>query len=61
MLAVMAQDYFTKWVEAYSLPNQEAVTVTEVLVEQCVSRFGVLMSIHSNQGQDFESAVFSEM
>ena len=26
-------DHFTKWLEAYSLPNQEAVTVAEVLVK----------------------------
>ena len=27
---LVVQDYFTKWVEAYSIPNQEAVTVAEV-------------------------------
>ena len=29
---LIAADYFTKWVEAYPLANQEAVTVAEVLV-----------------------------
>lgn len=29
---LVAADYFTKWVEAYPIPNQEAVTVAEVLV-----------------------------
>lgn len=28
-------DYFTKWPEAYALPNHEAKTVEEVLVSQC--------------------------
>lgn len=32
---LVVQDYFTKWVEAYS---QEAVTVDEVLVQEFVSR-----------------------
>ena len=58
---LIVQDYFTKWVEAYSLPNQEAVTVAGVLTQEFVSRFGVPMSIHSDQGWDFESAVFTEI
>ena len=33
-------DYFTKWPEAYPLPNQEATTVAEVLVKEFVSQFG---------------------
>ncbi len=58
---LIVQDYFTKWVEAYALPNQEAVTVAEVLVREFVSRFGVPMILHSDQGWNFESAVFGEM
>ena len=54
---LIVQDYFTKWVEAYALPNQEAVTV----VCEFVSRFGVHMVLHSDQGRNFESAVFREM
>ena len=46
----IAADYFTKWVEAYPLANQEAVTVAEVLVREFVSRFGVLLILHSDQG-----------
>ena len=34
-------DYFTKWTESYSIPDQEAVTVATKLVEEFVSRFGV--------------------
>lgn len=29
---LIAMDYFSKWPEAYALPNQEAVTVAYVLV-----------------------------
>ena len=29
---LIAADYFIKWVEAYHLVNQEAVTVAEVLI-----------------------------
>uniref|UniRef100_A0A3B3SFD3 Gypsy retrotransposon integrase-like protein 1 n=1 Tax=Paramormyrops kingsleyae TaxID=1676925 RepID=A0A3B3SFD3_9TELE len=54
-----AMDYFTKWPEAYALPDQEAETVANALVEGMFSRFGV--PIHSDQGRNFESRVFSIM
>jgi transposase InsO family protein len=58
---LIAMDYFTKWPEAYALPNQEAETVVKVLVDQFVSRFGTPVELHSDQGRNFESRVFSEM
>ena len=58
---VIAADYFTKWVEVYLLPNQEANTVAEALVKNFVCWFGVPLIIHSDQGRNFESLVFSEM
>lgn len=51
-------DYFSKWTEAFPLPNQEALTVAKVLVEQWVCRFGAPRSIHTDQGQNFESNLF---
>ena len=54
-------DYFTKWPEAYPLPNQEATTVAKVLVNEMICRFGVPLEIHSDQGRNFESALFQEM
>ena len=29
MYILVAGDYFTRWMEAYDIPNQEAVTVVE--------------------------------
>ena len=58
---LIAMDYFTKWPEAYPLPNQEAITVADVLVKEFVSRFGVPVHLHSDQGRNFESQVFGEM
>ena len=60
---LIAAGYFIKWVEAYPLVNQEAVTVAEVLIREFISRFGVPLSLilHFDQGRNFESAVFSEM
>ena len=45
---LIGTDYFTKWVEAYPLPCQEAVVVAEALVNNFVYRFGVPLIIHSD-------------
>ena len=54
-------DYFTKWVEAFPLPNQEARTVADKLVNEVVCRFGIPLIIHTDQGRNFESALFAEI
>jgi len=56
----VAMDYFTKWPEAYAIPNHEAATVAGVLVDNFFSRFGVPRELHSDQGREFESVVFQE-
>ena len=50
-------DYFTKWKEAYPLPNMEAMTVARHLVSEFMCRFGVPEQLHSDQGRNFESGV----
>ncbi|GFX28125.1 hypothetical protein TNCV_424521 [Trichonephila clavipes] len=54
---LVVMDYFTKWPEAYPIPDQETSTVAEVLVRQWISRFGVPLQLHSDQGRNFDSAV----
>lgn len=56
-----AMYYFTKWPEAYVIPDQEAGTVADALVEGMFTRFEAPKVIHSNQGRNFESGVFSAM
>ncbi|GFV75368.1 retrovirus-related Pol polyprotein from transposon 412 [Trichonephila clavipes] len=41
----------------YPIPEQEASTVAEVLVQHWISRFGVPLQVHSDQGRNFDSAV----
>ena len=55
---MVVADYFTKWVEAFPLPDQTAGTVARTLVEQVVTRFGAPLEIHTDQGQEFEAALF---
>ena len=54
-------DYFTRWMEAYSLPSQHAEVVAEKLVHEFISRFGTPLEIHSDQGRNFESSLFKEV
>ncbi|GFY29136.1 retrovirus-related Pol polyprotein from transposon 412 [Trichonephila clavipes] len=54
---LVMMDYFTKWPEAYPIPDQEALTVAEVLVQHWISRFGVFLQLHSDKGRNFDSAV----
>ncbi|GFV80177.1 retrovirus-related Pol polyprotein from transposon 412 [Trichonephila clavipes] len=54
---LVVMDYFTKWSEAYPIPDQEASTVAEVLVQHWISRFGVPLQLHSDQGRNFNSAI----
>ncbi|CAG2223500.1 unnamed protein product [Mytilus edulis] len=58
---MVVQDYFSKWTEAIPIPDIEAVTVAKKFVERIVTIFGVPLSIHSDQGSNFESNVFKEM
>ena len=53
-------DYFTKWCEAYPVPNQEASTIACVFTEEWVSRYGVPGELHSDQGRNFESRLFAK-
>lgn len=58
---LVVMDYFTKWVEAYAIPNQEATTVADVLIGEFISRFGVPLELHSDQGRNFESELFRNL
>ena len=57
----IVSDYFTKWVEAFPMPNQEAETIAKELVDKFFSRFGIPLSIHSDQGAQFESMLFQQL
>jgi hypothetical protein len=54
-------DCFTKYVEIYPMPNQEAETVAKALTREFFSRYGVPEELHSDQGTQFESRLFQEV
>ena len=57
----MVGDYFTKWKEAYPLPDMEALSIAKVLVSEFICHFGVPDSIHTDQGKNFEAKLIQEI
>lgn len=50
---LVAEDIFTKWVEAFPVPNTEAPTITEILERQVFHRFGYPRAIITDNGPQF--------
>ena len=54
-------DYFTRWSEAFAIPNQEVSTVAKVLTQEVFFRFSPPEQLHSDQGKQFESQLLLEV
>ena len=54
-------DYFTKWSEAYALPDAEAHTCMSPVYDGFFARFGMPRQLHSDQGKNFESKLIHEL
>ena len=50
-------DTFSRWVEAYSTKKETAVVVAKKLLEEIIPRFGLLVSIGSDNGPAFVSKI----
>ena len=58
---VVFMDYFTKWVEAFAVADQQAQTIARLLVENIVCRHGVPQELLSDRGSNFLSDLILEM
>ena len=58
---LVVMDYFSKWPEAYPLPNQETKTIADAVVQNWICRYGVPMEVHTDQGRNFEANVLQEI
>ena len=58
---LVVTDYFTRWMEAFAIPNQEATTVANKLVDEVFMRFSIPDQLHLNQGRQFESQLMYEV
>lgn len=58
---LVATDYFTKWTQAWAIPNHTAMTIAEKLVLDMFLFFGCPLQIHTDQGRDFESKLMAAL
>ncbi|CAL2244499.1 unnamed protein product [Prunus armeniaca] len=58
--AVVAVDYFTKWVEAKALATITAARVEDFVWTNICCRFGIPYAIVTDNGRQFDSEVFRE-
>jgi len=51
-------DYLSRFVETIPMPNQTAETVLHAVIDQFILRYGKMEQIHTDQGTQFQSALF---
>jgi hypothetical protein len=61
LYVLVIQDYFSKWVAAWPLPNHRAATVAQTLVRDYFSLYGAPLRLHTDQGQEFNSKLMSAL
>ena len=54
-------DMFTKYTEAYAMPNQTAETVADNLVNGWIKKKGPPLELHTDQGANFQSKLISQV
>ena len=57
----VVEDYFTKFVNLYALPNQTAQSVVQCLFEDYVLVHGIPEVLHSDQGRQFEAEIVQRL
>ncbi|GBL93495.1 hypothetical protein AVEN_266064-1 [Araneus ventricosus] len=58
---LVLMNYFTKWPGAIPITDQEVSSVAEELVRTWISRYVVPIILHSDQGTNFNSTLFTEL
>ena len=56
-----AYDQFTKWLECFPLPLQNADEVAKYMVDGFISRFGCPIEIHTDQGKNLDEILFASV
>ena len=59
--ALVVTDAFSKWTEAFGIPDQKANTCMCTILNEMISRFGYPLDILSGQGRNYESDLFKEL
>jgi len=59
--AIVFQDLFTKWPMVYSAPDQKAVRIAKLFVEEIVPMFGVPEALLSYRGTNLLSCLIQDV
>lgn len=51
-------DYYTRWVELFPIRKATAETISQILTQEILTRWGVPNYILSDQGSQFVSSIF---
>lgn len=54
---LVVEDYFTKFVNLYAVPDQKATTVSECFFQNYILEHSVMETLHTDMGRQFESEV----
>ena len=54
-------DAFSKWAEAFAIPNKEAKTVARVLVEQVFCRLGTPLALLTDNARELDGNLMREI
>ena len=54
-------DAFSKWTEAFAIPNKEAPTIARILTEQVFCHFRAPISLLSDRGREVDGALMREV
>ena len=57
----MIVDHFTRWLELHTLPEQTAEITAKIFFEQWITRYGAPLQVHTHQGRNFDSQLFTEL
>ena len=58
---IVFTDYYTKWVEAFAIPDETALMIAKKLIKGILSRHGAPKRIISDRGTQFTSDLFREV
>ena len=54
-------DAFSKWAEAFPLPNKESKTIARILVEQDFCRFGTPVALFTDNAGELDGKLIQEL
>ena len=58
---LVVEDYFTKFVNLYAIPDQTATTVSDCIFGQYILEHGIMETLHTDMGRQFESDVVRQL